>query len=85
MAEGAGPVVSCPARRPPVGSPKSPDRPDGVRAWLERTCAAQGVPVKITDPRVIGEVVAILKSGSHRGTSPVRMEHVPPERQHGSK
>jgi hypothetical protein len=34
---------------------------DVVRAWLERSCAAQGVPVLITDARTIAKIVAILK------------------------
>jgi hypothetical protein len=44
-------------------------REDEVRrkaiAWVERTCAEQGVPVKITDPLVLARVAAILQEG-HR-------------------
>jgi hypothetical protein len=32
-----------------------------VRAWVKRTRAEQGLPVKITDPRIIERVVAILR------------------------
>lgn len=31
-----------------------------VAEWVERSCAAQGVPVKITDPSVIRQVVILL-------------------------
>jgi hypothetical protein len=32
-------------------------------AWVERTCAEQGIPVKITDPLVLAEIAEILCSG----------------------
>jgi len=32
-----------------------------VRAWVERTCAEQGVPMRVTDFRIIARVVAILR------------------------
>jgi hypothetical protein len=31
-----------------------------VREWVERTCAEQGVPVKVTDPLVLRKVADIL-------------------------
>lgn len=31
-------------------------------AWVERSCAEQGVPVKMTDPFVLAEVAGILCS-----------------------
>ena len=47
--------------------------PEVVRAWVERTCEAQGVPVKIRDPRVIRDTVALIgqsrQSGSTRSGS----------------
>ncbi len=44
--------------------------PDEVRAWVERTCAAQGVPVKVRDPRVIPDTVALI--GQSRQTGSMR-------------
>ena len=51
--------------------------PDLARAWVERTCAAQGVPVKVRDPAVIRTAVALVgqtrQSGSMRlGSKRVR-------------
>lgn len=31
-----------------------------VREWTERTCAEQGVPVKVTDPVVLRSVAILL-------------------------
>ena len=41
-------------------------RPDQamVRAWLEASCAAQGVPVEITDPAMVARL-AILFGNDH--------------------
>jgi hypothetical protein len=62
------------ARRPePVGQKKlraaatmTAARPDDwserVVAWVERRCAEQGVPVKVTDPLVLAEIAEILRS-----------------------
>lgn len=33
---------------------------DKLRAWVERTCAEQGVPVAITDPVTVGRVAVLL-------------------------
>lgn len=35
-------------------------------AWVERWCAEQGVPVKISDPLTIEKVAAILAEGRAR-------------------
>jgi hypothetical protein len=42
---------------------KPPSRIDEavVRAWVERTCGEQGVPVKVTDPRILERVAFILR------------------------
>jgi hypothetical protein len=45
--------------------------PAAVRAWLERTCAEQGVAVKISDPRLVGKIVALLGQPS-RQTGSIR-------------
>jgi hypothetical protein len=46
---------------------------EAARAWVERTCAAQGVPVKVTDPAAIRAAVALVgqtrQSGSIRSGS----------------
>jgi hypothetical protein len=34
-----------------------------ARAWVEESCAAQGIPVKITDPTTIRHVAEILREG----------------------
>jgi hypothetical protein len=33
-----------------------------ARAWVERTCKEQGIPVKISDPLTIQKVAAIFRS-----------------------
>lgn len=52
--------------------------PEVVRAWVERTCAAQGVPVKVSEPLVTVAVVTLLggkrqkrQTGSKRSGSKV--------------
>lgn len=46
---------------------------DVAQAWVERTCAAQGVPVKVTDAAAIRVAVALVgqtrQSGSMRSGS----------------
>jgi len=37
-----------------------------VRKWVEESCAAQGVPVKISDPVTIRDIAAILREGRER-------------------
>ena len=34
--------------------------PEDVAAWLVASCAEQGVPVLVTDPRVLATVAALL-------------------------
>jgi hypothetical protein len=43
----------------PAGRPD--DWTERAVAWLERTCAEQGVPVKITDPVVLDKIAKILR------------------------
>jgi hypothetical protein len=33
-----------------------------VKAWVEQSCAEQGVPVKVTDRRVVAQVAELLRS-----------------------
>lgn len=35
---------------------------EDVAAWLAASCAEQGVPVVITDPRVLADVAALLSA-----------------------
>jgi hypothetical protein len=39
------------------------DLSERARAWVERACAEQGVPVKMTDPLALAEIADILLSG----------------------
>ena len=34
--------------------------PAQVAEWLAESCAAQGVPVRVTDPQVLAQVAALL-------------------------
>lgn len=44
---------------------------ESVRAWVEATFRAQGVPVKVTDARVVSQVAALLTGRAGR-TAPAR-------------
>jgi hypothetical protein len=39
-----------------------------VLAWVEASCAAQGVPVPVSDRRVLGEVAELLARGRGNGS-----------------
>lgn len=45
---------------------RNPARPDDLSeravAWVERECAEQGVPVKLSDPLALAEIAEILGS-----------------------
>lgn len=34
--------------------------PSVIRRWVERTCATQGLPVLVTDPGAISQLVTLL-------------------------
>ena len=54
--------------RPPAGrSGTDDDLKARARAWVERTCLDQGVPVKLNDPLVLAKVAEILAQGRHTG------------------
>jgi hypothetical protein len=38
-------------------------------AWVERTCADQGVPVKLSDPLAAEKVAELLSQGRQRGVN----------------
>ena len=40
--------------------------PEAVREWVEASCVAQGVPVKVSDGRVVKEVALLLAEGAVR-------------------
>jgi len=40
-----------------------------AREWAERTCEEQGLPVKVRDPAVLREIVALLVSGREGATA----------------
>jgi hypothetical protein len=49
--------------RLPAGSSGPPDeRTRRIAAWVERSCEEQGVPVKVTERRVVAEVAELLRS-----------------------
>jgi hypothetical protein len=52
-----------------MGMSKSEAR-EVARKWAERTCQAQGVPVKLEDRAAIGKVVVLL--GQSRQTGSIR-------------
>jgi hypothetical protein len=41
-------------------------------AWVERHCAEQGVPVKLSDPLALAEIAEILALGQCFGMTPDR-------------
>jgi len=54
--------------RPPAGrSGTSEDFDARVQAWVERTCADQGVPVKLSDPLALEQVAEILAQARQTG------------------
>src|SRR5215207_2319014 len=60
---------------------------DAAVALVVSSCAAQGLPVKVTDPAVLGNVVTLLQTDRHEdavglytphGTNPLGIEAVVP-------
>ena len=51
----------------------SGDLVERARAWAERTCAAQGLAVKVEDPGAIAKVAALIQgAGQARQTGSTR-------------
>ena len=50
------------------GMGREASRPAVVRAWVERTCAAQGLPADVTDPATVERVVAPLAQTRQTGS-----------------
>ena len=51
-------------RRP--ASRSREDWSERAKVWVERSCAEQGVPVKISDPLVLAKVADLLLSGREK-------------------
>jgi hypothetical protein len=49
--------------RPPAGRSGTEDLKARAIAWVERACADQNVPVKISDPLVLEKVAELLAQG----------------------
>jgi hypothetical protein len=47
--------------------------PSVVRRWVERTCAAQGVPVVVTDAVVLAKVATLLGAPGHGRDASLRV------------
>ena len=55
--------------RPPAGRSGTDDLKARAIAWVERTCADQGVPVKLSDPVALAKIAEILAQGRQTGVS----------------
>ena len=55
--------------RPPAGRSGTNDLKARAIAWVERTCADQGVPVKLSDPVALDKVAEILAQRRQAGVS----------------
>ena len=54
--------------RPPAGrSGTDEDLEARVIAWVERTCADQGVPVKLSDPLALAKIAELFAQGRQTG------------------
>lgn len=42
---------------------------DEVRAWVERTCAAQGLPPKVCDPVAVAGIAVLLGQSRQTGST----------------
>ena len=55
--------------RPPAGRSGADDLRARAIAWVERTCADQNVPVKLSDPLLLAKVAELLAQGRQTGVS----------------
>ncbi len=55
--------------RPPAGRSGTDELKARAIAWVERTCADQGVPVKLSDPVALAKIAEILAQGRQTGVS----------------
>jgi hypothetical protein len=56
-------------RRRPAGHSGTDDLQARAAAWVEATCADQGVPVKLSDPLSLAKVAEMLAQGRQSGVS----------------
>jgi hypothetical protein len=63
----AGPVAEV--DRAEVEARSQRDLRERAVAWVERHCAEQGVPVKLSDPLALAEIAEILRSGREKRKS----------------
>ncbi|ORM09987.1 hypothetical protein A5N74_23860 [Prescottella equi] len=50
--------------------------PELLAAWVELSCAAQGVPVRVTDPGVLASVGVLMGGAGGAGR---QRSHAPPQ------
>lgn len=64
-------MAGCSRNLGAVGPLMDPADLEAVRAWLVASCAAQGVPVHVTDPALVAQLGVLLGAagGAARGTS----------------
>ena len=55
--------------RQPAGRSGADDLRARAIAWVERTCADQNVPVKLSDPLLLAKVAELLAQGRQTGVS----------------
>jgi hypothetical protein len=55
--------------RPRAGRSGTEDLKARAIAWVEATCADQGVPVKLSDPLLLARAAEILAQGRQTGVS----------------
>jgi hypothetical protein len=55
--------------RQPAGRSGADDLKARAIAWVERTCADQDVPVKLSDPLALAKVAELLAQGRQTGSS----------------
>ena len=55
--------------RQPAGHSGTDDLQARAVAWVEATCADQGVPVKLSDPVALAKVAELLAQGRQSGVS----------------
>lgn len=55
--------------RPPAGRSGTDDLKARALAWVERTCADQSVPVKLSDPAALAKVAELLAQGCQTGVN----------------
>ena len=54
------------SRQAPLQTVANDEFSQRAKAWIEKSCAEQGVPAKITDPLVLAKVADILLEGREK-------------------